>query len=187
MNTMVVMVRCGALDPDYTWKELASFESEQVKYTLLSTISVINPEHTNYMLEIRVEDIIVRQAKVGMISTATKGISYEFVTEYKGMRDWFLNCKNQYLNQGDDWFLYAMTIGEMFHMTDIQKLASNVYEYNQRNQLFGIDNKFEIEFKGLEVKPTFNENVPTNDDSKDIKLDDFWLEALEDDDDDISD
>lgn len=182
MNTQVIMVRVGILDPELDWQKVAAFTNDATTYTLLKGKSRYNEEYVNYLLEISVEDIIIRRARIGLITSNTKGLSYDFMsTAHDAMIDYFLSLRYQYMNCGDDWFTMAMTLGELYYSNEMTSLSARAFEQEQRRSLLNINPNFAITFNRLETLIDRNAEEGHDDITEDIPLDSIWWEWDDDD------
>lgn len=176
-TSMMVLIRWGVLDPDFVWKELATFSNGSLRYTLKQSNAVMNPEMVQYLIEMSVEGVPIRRAKVGVLMTALRGVNYEFMQLTPDPFVMFFNQVKPHYVHGvvDDWFTIAMSIGTWYYMNDLQVFAADVWEAEQQRMLKGVQPDFHIDITGLELRPDENDI--------DQSLDDRWNKWGEDDDD----
>jgi hypothetical protein len=187
MISQVIMVRVGVLDPELEWVRTAAFTNDAVSYILLKGQSRITPENVNYLLEIEIEDICIRRARIGLITSTSKGLSYEFLASaHDAIVDWFLGLRNQYLNCGDDWFVMAMTLGELYYSNEMTSLSARAFEQEQRRVLLNINPNFVITFNRLDELIDRNNEETGDDITEDVPLDSIWYSWDEDNDDEQS-
>lgn len=163
MNIMIIMVRCGVLNSERKQEIIASFDVGSTQYRLVSVQSLLNESQMNFYIQTVIEDVVVRNARVGMITSTTRGITFEFIASVY-MIQWFLNLKNLYISGGDDWFLIATSVGELYYTTDMQSLEANAFEAEQRRQLMKVQSDFTVKFDGLDLLS----------DDLHVELDDIW-------------
>lgn len=177
--SMVVMIRWGVLDPDYVWKELASFSNGTLRYVLLQSNAVMNPEFRQYLIEMRVEGIPVRRAKMGVLLASLRGLSFEFPQmAVDPFVEYFNAMKPNYIHGiVDDWFTISMSIGSWYYMNDLQVIAADAWEADQHRLLMKDQQHFSIDLHGIDKLLRKDEN------DIDQPLDDLWNDWTEPDDD----
>lgn len=182
MNVIPILCRLGNVDMS-EWLLLTSITTDTIMYKLYTAAGRITTEARRYMVELVVDDIVVRRGKLGVLQTNVMGVSYEFNKSVNPSSDpvyhWFSSLRNHYYGAGDDWIIIAFSIGEAFYTRDIERGAATAFEREQQNILFKVQNDFTLNFTGLTMtKP--------DDYEEETKLDDIW-NVWSDDNDDLQD
>lgn len=167
---MIIMVRVGAPEPERNWVEDAAFSVGQIRYKLMFAPSLINENNFNAVIEVEINGIVVRRAKVGVIAAIFQGLAFDFLMVGRlSLTEWFLSTKGHYIAGGEDWFSLCTALGEWFYITEMGSLSATLFEREQRRRLIALEPA---------ITPTMLDSVTgklTLDDiSEDVTLDDIW-------------
>lgn len=179
MNVIPVLCRLGNVDMG-EWRQISSITSDTISYNLYTAVGRVMLEAQRYLVEVVVDDVVVRRGRLGALQTMMRGVSYEFNKPTSDATDvvlqWFNQLRNHYYGSGDDWFTIAFAIGEGFYMRDVERAAASCFESEQAAILFNQQQDFTLNFSGLKF---------TNPED-DIKLDDIWTNWSSDDGEDLT-